>query len=343
MLRKNIVNTNKIKLSFAPGLEIEFVDRERALKQVEELAEKGTRFPIVVFGPEGCGKTALLKQATFILRELGFEAIYIDPLHRDFIANTDIREAIKKLAEATAEVIGVAQVKLATLALDIFKDLISRWRKKYVAILIDEVFQAIGLDKAEIYVKSLLNLIEYPPASYEAVVSILATSEGVTRGKIGRHLWALLKPMWNMSKSSFEELYEKIPGQKPSFENIWKITGGNPRILAQLYEFKWDIELVIRNLIESKKLDTFISSLSDDEKKWLSEAIIDPDSLLTRDRIPLLNKLVELNLVVDAIPERDQRIWIDVPLLERDLELGIGKHIAWQIPLYKESIKKVLM
>jgi hypothetical protein len=343
MLSKNIVNTNKIKLSFAPGLEIEFVDRERALKQVEELAEKGTRFPIVVFGPEGCGKTAWLKQATFILRELGFEAIYIDPLHKDFIANTDTREVIKKLAETTSEVIGVAQVKLATLALDILKDLISIWRKKRVAILIDEVFQAIGLDKAEIYVKNLLNLIEYPPASYEAIVSIITTSEGVTRGKIGKHLWALLKPMWNMSKSSFEELYEKIPGQKPSFEKIWKITGGNPRMLAQLYEFKWDIELVIRNLIESKKLNTFISSLSDDEKKWFSEAIIDPDSLLTRDRIPLLNKLVELNLVIDAVPERDSRIWIDVPPLERDLELGIGKHVAWQIPLYKESIKKVLM
>jgi predicted AAA+ superfamily ATPase len=81
MLRRNIVNTNKIKLLFAPGLEVEFVDRERAIKQVEEFAEKGTRFPIVVFGPEGCGKTAWLKQATFILRELGFEAIYIDPLH----------------------------------------------------------------------------------------------------------------------------------------------------------------------------------------------------------------------------------------------------------------------
>jgi hypothetical protein len=189
----------------------------------------------------------------------------------------------------------------------------------------------------------LLNLIEYPPASCDAIVYIIATSEGVTRGKIGRHLWSLLKPMWNMSKSGFEELYEKIPGQKPPFEKIWKITGGNPRMLAELYEFKWDIELVIRNLIESKKLDTFISSLSGYEKKWLSEAIIDPDSLLTRDRIPLLNKLVELNLVIDAIPERDPRIWIDVPPLERDLELGIGKHVAWQIPLYKESIKKVLM
>jgi hypothetical protein len=146
-----------------------------------------------------------------------------------------------------------------------------------------------------------------------------------------------------MSRSGFEELYEKIPGQKPSFEKIWKITGGNPRMLAQLYEFKWDIELVIRNLTEAKKLDIFISSLSNDEKKWLSEAIIDPDSLLAKDRIPLLNKLVELNLVIDAVPERDSRIWIDVFPLERDLELGMGKHVAWQIPLYKESIKKVLM
>jgi AAA+ ATPase superfamily predicted ATPase len=128
------VDTNKIKLSFVPELEVEFVDRERALKQVEELAEKGTRFPIVVFGHEGYGKTAWLKQATFILRELGFEAIYIDPLRRDFIANTDIKEVVKKIAEAAEEVIGVAQVKLATLALDIMKDFISRWGKKRVAI-----------------------------------------------------------------------------------------------------------------------------------------------------------------------------------------------------------------
>ena len=134
MLRRNIVDTNKIKFSFVPGLKIEFVDREGALKQVEELAEKSTRFPIVVFGPEDCGKTAWLKQATFILREFGFEAIYIDPLGRDFIAYTDIKEIVKKLAEAAAEVIGVAQVKLATLALDIMKDFISRWGKKRVAI-----------------------------------------------------------------------------------------------------------------------------------------------------------------------------------------------------------------
>jgi predicted AAA+ superfamily ATPase len=69
----------RVKLSFVSDVEVEFCDRERALQQVEELARRGTRFPIVVFGPEGCGKTAWLKQITELLRELGYEVIYVDP------------------------------------------------------------------------------------------------------------------------------------------------------------------------------------------------------------------------------------------------------------------------
>jgi hypothetical protein len=51
----------------ASGLVVEFADRERALGQVEEFAEEGTRWPVVVLGPEGCGKTALLWQAAAML------------------------------------------------------------------------------------------------------------------------------------------------------------------------------------------------------------------------------------------------------------------------------------
>ena len=40
------MNATKIRLLFTSGLEVEFVDREGALKQAEELAEKGTRFQI---------------------------------------------------------------------------------------------------------------------------------------------------------------------------------------------------------------------------------------------------------------------------------------------------------
>ena len=51
----------RIRLEFAPGVETEFVDRDRALAQVVEWAERGTWAPFVIFGPEGCGKTAFLR------------------------------------------------------------------------------------------------------------------------------------------------------------------------------------------------------------------------------------------------------------------------------------------
>jgi energy-coupling factor transporter ATP-binding protein EcfA2 len=331
---------NKVKLLFAPELEIEFIDRERALKQVEELAEKGTRYPVVIFGPEGCGKTALLKQAVEVLREAGYDTIYIDPLHRTFIAYSNAKDIIKKLEDASVEAIGVAEVKLATLAIDAVKELIGIWRKERVAVLIDEVFQAIGLNKAEIYVKSLLNLIEYPPKSYEKIVAIVVTSEGMTRKEIGRHRWSSLRPMWNMSRKGFEELYEKIPGLKPEFEDIWKLTGGNPDMLSKLYQAEWNVNRIIDELIKSKE---FTSSFIEKWKSWLEEAVKDPD-ILWRANVPdeLVRELIAKNLIVYNMYDRDPWFWIDEPPLEKDLDLGIGKHVAWQTPLHREAVKRAI-
>jgi energy-coupling factor transporter ATP-binding protein EcfA2 len=331
---------NKVKLLFTPELEIEFTDREKALKQVEELAAKGTRYPIVVFGPEGCGKSAWLRQAVEVLRETEYETLYIDPLHRTFIAYSDIKDIIRKLGEATAEAIGLAKVKLATLAIDAVKELIGVWKKEKVAVLVDEIFQAIGLDKTETYIKSLLNLIEYPPRSYERMVVIVATNEGVTRRKIGRHRWSSLRPMWNMSRKGFEELYEKIPSPKPEFEDIWKLTGGNPDAFSKLYQAEWNVNRVIAELINSKELT---SSFIEKWKDWLEETVKDPD-ILWRANVPdeLVRELIAKNLIVYNMYDRDTWFWIDEPPLERDLDLGIGKHIAWQTPLHREAVKRAI-
>ena len=330
----------KVKLLFTPELEIEFIDREKALKQVEELATKGTRYPIVIFGPEGCGKTAWLKQAIEVLKEAGYDTIYIDPIHKAFIAYSDVKDIVKKLEDASAEVIGVAEVKLATSVIDAVKELINVWKREKIAVLVDEVFQAIGLDKAEIYVKSLLNLIEYPPRSYERMVVIVATSEGMTRRKIKRHRWASLRPMWNISRKGFEELYEKIPSPKPEFEDIWKLTGGNPDVLSKLYQAEWNVNRVITELINSKE---FTSSFIEKWKDWLDEAVKDPD-MLWRANVPdeLVRELIAKNLIVYNMYDREPWLWIDEPPLEKDLDLGIGKHIAWQTPLHREAIKRAI-
>jgi sigma54-dependent transcription regulator len=74
---------------FVSSVKTEFTDRDRALAQVVEWAEKSTRWPVVVFGPEGCGKTAFFRQAAFAMRELGCDFFYLHLLDRVFSAEVD--------------------------------------------------------------------------------------------------------------------------------------------------------------------------------------------------------------------------------------------------------------
>ena len=226
----------RIKLEIALGVETEFVDRDRALVQVEKWAERGTRFPVVVFGPEGCGKTAFLRQAVAMLKELGYDVFYLHPLDRVFAAevdDADVKMLFVDLVRKTLE--DERWGRLALAVFDLTREILKRRRRK-IAVIADDVFQAIGLDKAAAYVKGLLNMIEHPVYDYENIVVLVATSEGVTREEMGRHFWAELTPMWNMPREGFRQLYEKMPDPKPPFEEVWRWAGGNPRMLGRLYE-----------------------------------------------------------------------------------------------------------
>jgi ABC-type phosphate/phosphonate transport system ATPase subunit len=88
----------RVKLDFA-GLKVEFCDRERALKQVEEFTRRGTRFPVVIFGPEGCGKTSWLRQAAEVLKEREFGIIYFNPMKREFLAEVGIKSLEERVLE----------------------------------------------------------------------------------------------------------------------------------------------------------------------------------------------------------------------------------------------------
>jgi hypothetical protein len=119
------------------------------------------------------------------------------------------------------------------------------------------------------------------------------------------------------------------------------ITGGNPDALRRLYQANWEIDSVVKDVITSRKLEALISSLNDEEKKWLIEAMKDPDTLFVRKRLGLLKRLVEANLMIDTLPERTYDEWIDQPPPERDLEIGVGRYVAWQTPLYREAVNKL--
>jgi len=331
----------RIKLRFIENIEVGFTDREQALKRVGEWAERGMVNVQVVYGPEGCGKTAWLMQGAELLKEHGFDVIYINPIERGFYAEIGIRDVKARLLEVLKEAAEETWVRVAWIVIDVARELIKAGRRR-LAVLADDVFQAIGLDKAAIYVKGLLGLIEYPPSSYDVIVTVVATSEGMSRREIGRHRWADLISMWNMGREGFHELYSQIPGEKPHFEEIWRLTGGNPKALTEIYRAGWDIEIAIERIISRKGLRGFIRALGENERRWLGEAVESPDTLFTRERISFMEELARLNLVINDIPPRKDYLWIDNPPPEKDLEIGIGKYVAWQTPLHREAVKKVL-
>ena len=77
-------------------------------------------------------------------------------------------------------------------------------------------------------------------------------------------------------------------------------------------------------------------------RAWLEKAVDDPDALWSPDAPEeLINELVERPS--DVLPPRQRPPgWIDTPPPERDPELGIGKHVAWQSPLHGEAVRRAL-
>ncbi len=328
----------RARVKFA-GREVEFVDRVTAIGQVEELAEKGTWRPLVMYGPKGCGKTALLMQARAILEDRGYHVVYVNPLAREVGEMLQYSSALRRAVKEAFKLFPEPYARIVDVAINIAGEAMRRLGRPRLAILMDDIFQAVGVDKAEIYVKALLNLIEYPPADYDKVVVLVASSEGVTRERVGRHRWAAMRIMWNMPRDGFAQLYNILPGPKPPPEEAWRWTGGNPEVLEGLFRAGWNMDVVVDGIVGERG----VAALA---KRWgnvLGRVVGDPDHLWDwyPDTEPLIRGLVQANLIVE-VWDRKPHLWIDVPPPERDVELGIGRHYAWQTPLHREAVRRAL-
>ncbi|MEL9991264.1 MAG: ATP-binding protein [Thermoproteus sp.] len=339
----------RVKVQFARR-EVEFVDREAAIKQFEKLAEEGTWWPIVVYGPEGCGKSALLRQGMEVLKEHGYSVTYVSPLvdkERDRLLYTEdlveaVKEVLGEIVSRFPDPFNNARV-LIDIAVETLYRIVERGKNRKIAVLADDVFQAIGLDKAELLVKQFLNMIEYPSVRYDKIVIVVASSEGVTWERVGRHRWADIVSMWNMSRDGFRQLYDLLPEPKPPFEEVWRWTGGNPEALERLYLVDWKVDDVVNAFIRSRGLVDKAAELSDVEREVLREALDDPDALFhnIRRAPDLRKKLIEWNLIA-FVYDKSSRFWVDAPPPEKDPELGIGKYYAWQTPLHREAVRRAL-
>ncbi len=136
-----------------------FCDRVVEASSLLTMFERGSTFPKAIYGPEGCGKTTLLKYLVHRVSEVDSAiAVYTDALK-----GNDPAEAVFSSVRATYEVASAIAVELpigmalAEKVLQLFKRLHERisLRGKKVLLVVDDVYRAIGLESAERYTKSM--------------------------------------------------------------------------------------------------------------------------------------------------------------------------------------------
>jgi len=111
-------------------------------------------------------------------------------------------------------------------------------------------------------------------------------------------------------------------------------------MLGRLHTAGWAAERVVGDVLREKGLTAeFVRRW----RRWLEEAVEDPETLWTGDAPEeLIKELEARNLVVYNMYDRDPYFWIDQPPPERDPELGIGKNVAWQTPMHREAVRRAL-
>ncbi len=72
------------------------------------------------------------------------------------------------------------------------------------------------------------------------------------------------------------------------------------------------MDKAVKAVMRAKGSLEFARSLSKEEREWLAEAAEDPDTLFIRERLPLMHRLVEQNLIMDVYL-RQEHLWTDQP------------------------------
>ncbi len=310
---------------------IQFVDRKQELNQLTDLAFKGYPFPIAIYGPEGCGKTTLLKVLIeHISRYSDVVALYVDALeekelNRAILApSTSIWSILESFSSLIP--IGVNLAKNIMSLIRLIYERISLKNKKLV-IVVDDVYRAIGFEDVDRYTKMLYEWIGYLHQKYdiESVCIVLTTSEGVSKRILSRHTYVHIYMIWNLPRKGFEELVQQL--EVPSsvgVDELWYLTGGNPRALIEIAALRWNVKKWCSYLFERRVLP----SIEDLDKDRLRRLVEDPDSDWSLAR-ELENRglMIELtrSLAIGYIPRED-------------VDLGIGSRWAWQLPIYRKLV-----
>ncbi len=328
------------KIAF-PNKNICFSNRDYEVEAITSILDKYNAFPLIIYGPEGCGKTTLFKYLVYRVSKLGYLSIYIDALAHGverIVYPSNIASLFKKVlgevldSSLTGSSISYKVIDLVKTLLDTIKA-----RKKGLFLVVDDVYKAIGLDNVDRYTKMVYEWISWslPRLGVRKALVVILTSEGVSKRILSKHTYLVIDMLWNIGYNGFIELVKQLD-PPIDYNALWKLVGGNPRMLYLLAQLEWSIDKLYAQVYSrvreqlptiKEELSSIGYGISD-----LGEVIDNPDSNSEIARI-----LEKYNYMI--------RLWSGGYILKSvksDQELGIGFEWAWQTPLYRDVFKKLL-
>ncbi len=319
------------------SMEPRFIDRISELNELMKFAERGFYPVLYLYGPEGCGKTRLLKELYNRIRgHEEFVVVYVDAqstesVERAIYAPSEVLQlvvdAAKDLAGAPGRVVALALLQAMKKLRKIFL------HNKHVVVLVDDVAKPLGFDTLEMYAKNMLNLVEeLLSTGARSVLALATTSEGISRNLLARHNYISITQIWNLDRGSFSELLNELGAPDHVGEEAWFALGGNPRLALALKAREWKLVKLEEDFYRSVRAS--LEVVARRFRKELQAVVEDIDIVL--DYPELRIHLLEANLIT---PIDRPCIGYTPPV---DYDLGIGRYYAWQVPLYRELVRRYL-
>ena len=325
--------------------EIEFIDREYEVERLfKNVFSNVLSWNFVIYGPWGCGKTEFARALTYTLNQFDdFQVIYVNLAEEEYSrifvhVKKDVKQYLISLIETSFGEVGKLVLNLYML----FQNLIEKIKlqDKHLIFIIDEITRSLNrykisirdfissMDKKVHEVRNLINSRTF----YTIILTSEQTAVNYFIRESGKSLNVYM--MWHLPKNDFEKLLEEL-NCPLDFDEVWKISGGCPRVAIELAYLNWNVETWLN------RVRTNIRSIIDElyaeginVLEILKNTNLKPDEIA---RTKLLNKFLEKNLLI-FLPSRE----FIISKFVSNNEEWIGNSWAWQLPVYMKIFEEFI-